>query len=188
MQSRKNSVNRRQKFSSTVAHRTHQAPPNPVLQHAYDQRAAEAENNNHTKSKVIERIENMTEQEIDKISRQLEKITGEDHKEVESQIENEELDDHDLEAEEIEDRVNNLPEAVGYNDQRSVTELSEYSSRVSHAKTRSSQRSSKSYVDKLRRELESERNERKKLESEIEKLKKLSSEIGSKLGINLQKN
>lgn len=47
-----------------------------------------------------------------------------------------------------------------------------------------SKSSSRSYILRLKEELDKEKAERVKLESEIEELKKISSEISSKLGIN----
>lgn len=178
---------KRKQFSHTVAQRTYQTPANPVLAQPADLQANPEEGEN-VKSKVIERIEKMTEEEVDRISKQLEQLTGE-HLEQQKIAEEEqkEQDDHDLEAEEIQDKVSNLPEEAEYG-QRSVTEVSEYGSRFRDVRSRSSKRSSKSYIDKLRKELESERMEREKLEGEIEKLKKLSSEISSKLGINIHKD
>uniref|UniRef100_A0A7S3KKS9 Uncharacterized protein n=1 Tax=Euplotes crassus TaxID=5936 RepID=A0A7S3KKS9_EUPCR len=173
------SIHRRRAFSKT-AQKGFQTTAYPGSYH-FQQPQLEAEAAD-TKSKVLQKIEGMTEEEIEKISKQLDQINGKEQPENLN-----EQDDHDLEAEEIGDQVNDLPEDIRADDKMSVTELSEYGSRQTDNVTRSSQRSSKSYVEKLRRELESERTERKKIELEIEKLKKLSSEISSKLGINIQK-
>ena len=44
-------------------------------------------------------------------------------------------------------------------------------------------RTSKSYVNSLREEIEKEREARKDLEKQVEELKRLSSEISSQLGL-----
>lgn len=131
----------------------------------------------------------MTTDEIDKLSRQLENLRADkasnDNPDAESELEREEPDE---EAEEIRDEVSELP-SMKADDEKSTTELSEYGSQYPpDLRSRSSQRTSKTYISQLKKELENERAERIKLEKEIEKIKQISSEISSKLGINIHKD
>ena len=136
------------------------------------------------KNKVINQIDKMTEEEIDRISKQIDEITQADneHKaEVPPQFENEPANEEAEVNQELEDQVD--PLVYQHYNNKSVTELSETGSKVRDTASRGSKRSSKSYIMKLRQELQSEREQRHKLESEIEELKRISSEISSKLGI-----
>lgn len=175
---RKNSINSKRALSKGYAHRTYQKPSYPIKQTHIDNQS-NRESRKHTKDKILAKIEKLTDAEIDKISQQLDKITGNDH--------SQKPEEFDLEAEEVNDGVNDLPQdEANENKYRSVSEISEYGSRTKDRKSISSQRSSKTYISALKKELDIEREERMKLEQEIKKLKKLSSEISSKLGINIK--
>jgi len=139
------------------------------------------------KMKIMDKIDQMTEEEIDKVSRQLDEISRASEAPKAEHIPDYDGQDHDLEHEheEQKDIVDNLPEPGEYCERKSITELSEYGSmRPRNMKSASSKRSSKTYISNLRKELDKERVERLKLESDIEELKKISHEISSKLAMN----
>ena len=166
------SVNQKRALSRGIAVR-----PRESLQPNFQTLNPPEEENQRVKKQIINKIDKMTEEEIDRISRKIDEITqgDEDHKVEEHQIAENEAEKEDVDAhQELQDQVDSLPEQP--NDYKSATELSE-------ARSRGSQRSSKSYVLKLRQELQNEREQRERLEHEIEELKKISSEISSKLGI-----
>lgn len=125
----------------------------------------------------------MTEEEIDKISKQIDEISRGD---IEYRADEVPPGDEAFDKEgndykqELADQVEALPEPTK---NKSITELSEAGSQNRDSASRASKRSSKSYIIKLRQELESEREQRLKLENEIEQLKRISSEISSKLGL-----
>ena len=50
--------------------------------------------------------------------------------------------------------------------------------------SRRSQLTSKTYISKLEKQLESETQARKQLEEEVEEMKKINAEISSKLGLS----
>lgn len=175
------SVNRRRALSRGTAQRgtvlqtpNHRNEPAPNL--------PDEDFKKHLKDQILTKIDKMTEEEIDKVSKQLDEISKAEgeykHHDEFGRDESQEID------QEQNDYVADLPNPANYQDNKSITELSEYGSRTRDVRSRSSKRSSKSYISKLRLELESERAQRQKLESEIEELKKLSTEIGSKLGIH----
>lgn len=147
-----------------MAQRTFQDPQNPIF-HEYEENQNNKESRKEARNKIIEKIEKMTDTEIDKVSKQLDKLVENEQSqkpEEESQIEKEEFD---LEAEEINDQVYDLPkEDKNTGKYRSVSEISVYGSKVRSKKSRSSQRSSQTYILKLKRELDTEREERMKLE------------------------
>lgn len=57
-------------------------------------------------------------------------------------------------------------------------------SKVSVPLSRASKATSKTYISKLEKQLESERQARLRLEQEVEEMKKINAEISSKLGIS----
>lgn len=143
-------------------------------------RPSPQEDKNEVKKKIFEKIEKMTEDEIDKISKQLDEISRQDEKSHQNADFSKEYY-----REEEGDNVGDLPGPGEYRDEKSVTELSEYGSqKPKDVNSVSSKRTSKTYISQLRMELEQERAQRLKLESEIEELKKLSSEISSRLGLS----
>jgi hypothetical protein len=136
------------------------------------------------KKKIFEKIEKMTEDEIDKISKQLDEISKQDQRHRQNEDVSNEFEKEEIMKEE-KDKVGDLPEPGEYKKEKSITELSEYGSqKPRNLNSVSSKRSSKTYISQLRMELEQEKAQRLKLESEIEELKKLSSEISSRLGIS----
>ena len=50
--------------------------------------------------------------------------------------------------------------------------------------SRASQATSKTYISKLEKKLEAEKNARMKLEQEVEEMKRVNAEISSKLGLS----
>ena len=123
------------------------------------------------------------EEEIDRISRQIDEISKEENERRAEEIpqDNEELGYEGTNLnQEFADEVRELP---GQAKNKSITELSEAGTFNRKNLSRGSKRSSKSYILKLRQDLENEREQRQKLENEIEELKKMSNEISSKLGI-----
>lgn len=122
-------------------------------------------------NQIIGQIDKMTEEEIDRISKQIDEISRGDNELRAEEIPDAHDDygrDGDDYRQELADQVKELPEA-GSAHKNSVS--------------RGSKRSSKSYIIKLRQDLENEREQRQKLENEIEELKRISSEISSKLGL-----
>lgn len=59
-----------------------------------------------------------------------------------------------------------------------------YGSQYTHTESRRSNMTSATYISKLEKELQEEREAREKLAQELEEIKKLSSEISSHLGLN----
>lgn len=177
----RNSVNQRRSLSRG-AFRKHRETPNKhhVVQ-SYNHKVNEEEMKKSIKDQILNRLDKMTEEEIDRVSRQLDELSkaDEEKKHNDDKFEREELE---LTQEAL-DKVGDLPQPNNFKEDKSITELSDYGSKSRDIRSRSSKRSSKSYVSKLRQELENERLQRQKLESEIEELKKLSSEISSKLGL-----
>lgn len=170
------SVNQKRALSRGIGYR-----PRESLQQNLQTLNPPEEDKQRFKSKVISQIDKMTEEEIDRISRQIDEIThGENELKAEAlqQLDNNQEDEYN---QELEDQVDPLVD--NYHNTKSVTELSEAGSRARDTVSRGSRRSSKSYIMKLRQELQSEREQRHKLESEIEELKRISSEISSKLGL-----
>lgn len=147
------------------------------------------------KDQLIEKIEHMDHEDIEKMSKQIEEIDkGEqDLRKTSSGFPKDNIfnnQEHDQEFErqhyntiehqdgnenEEKDEVNDLPQNQKdrRDDNRSVSELSEYASKARSKLSRSSRRSSKSYIFKLQKELDREKAERMKLESEIKELKKI---------------
>lgn len=170
------SVNRRRALSrgANQGRREYQKPNN----HTQLIQRPQEDDKQQIKKQIIEKIDHMTEEEIDKISKQLDEISrAGEHNEFDRE-EPEEI------AKESQDFVGDLPAPHNFQEDKSTTELSEYGSQGrKDLGSVSSKRSSKSYLDKLKQDLETERAQRKKLEAEIEELKKISSEISTKLGI-----
>lgn len=125
----------------------------------------------------------MTEEEIDQISKQIDEISKGENEwradEIPPWDEEHDKEEGDF-KQELADQVTPLPDAAK---NKSVTELSEAGSQNKESASRISKRSSKSYIIKLRQEIENEKEQRLKLENEIEQLKRISIEISSKLGL-----
>lgn len=158
------------------------------------------------KDQLIEKIERMDHEDIERMSKQIDEMDkGEqefrktssgfpkekyfNNQEQDNEFEREHyntLEHPDDNKDEEKDEVKDLPESptIKHDFMKSASELSEYGSRPRSKLTRSSKRSSKSYIFKLQKELDREKAERMKLESEIQELKKISSEISSRLGLN----
>lgn len=141
------------------------------------------------KRQILDKIEKMTEEEIDKVSRQLDEISKTGNEEQKKDLENpeNEVDKQDTydKAEEY-DQVGDLPSPANFAENKSVSELSECNTKHRDFRSRSS-KTSKTYISHLKNELEAEKAERMKLEAEIEELKKVSSEISSRLGLTPHK-
>ena len=146
------------------------------------------DNKSQFKERMNEKLD-LLDDDADRVSRQIddiikmsdvEQING-DHKNDSEFDRNE--DDED--AQEMNDNVPDLPEPAG--DNRSISTLSEMGSSRQDVRSRSSRKTSKSYISKLRGELENERSQRLKLESEIEELKQITSQISSRLGLTPNK-
>lgn len=179
------------------------------------------------KNQLIEQIERMSKDEVDKMSRQVDEMTGDgDHaaQNADNYPDSQAQADLDLDREDF-DTLNVAAKTQDVNDPHgeshefdheaqdmvpdlvrtsNLSPLNDYDDKVSRRTkprskfskhfysfspkigyiSRSSKRSSKSYISKLKEDLDKEKAERLKLESEIEELKKISSEISSRLGIN----
>ena len=116
----------------------------------------------------------MDDKSIDQIQSQLEQQQQpEDEKKDQQEAPPQALDDvSDKEAEEqkLHDEIDSLYYGDGY---------SEYT-----GASRRSQKTSATYISKLEKELNEEREARERLEKELEEIKKISSEISSHLGLN----
>ncbi|CAI2370201.1 unnamed protein product [Moneuplotes crassus] len=162
-------------FSRTLAQRNPKNMKRSEITNRYQSQPKALEN---AKSKVTQRIERMTEEEVEKISNQLNDIEPKSHQKTHIR-----KDVQDLKTKEINNKPKDLSDEGIIDDKTSATQASESKSSQDGIKSRSSQKTTESYIDKLRQELEEERVQRKRLEQEIEKLRKISSDISSKLGI-----
>lgn len=179
------SVNQRRALSRGSGRRHREISKSYTPQQFKERRANDEKQ--EIKKKIMDKIEQMTEEEIDKVSRQLDEISRASELPNVEHVQdfNNQDQDFDHNDEEQKDIVDNLPEPGEYCERKSITELSEYGSRkIRDIKSASSKRSSKTYISSLRKELNKERVERLKLESDIEELKKISHEISSKLAMN----
>lgn len=178
---RRNSVNQRRALSRGALLR-HRAAPVQASYVAPNDRIQDAHIHQNLREQILNKLDKMTEDEIDKVSKQLDEITRAD----EEQKHQDEFDrnHHQELTQEALDQVGELPSPNNFKDDKSITELSEYGSKSRDVRSRSSKRSSKSYISKLQQDLDSERAQRLKLEKEIEHLKKISSEISSRLCLN----
>ena len=141
------------------------------------------ESKENIKKKILDKLEKMSEAEIDKVSKQLDEITKGDE-ELAKEVENPEdgLEREDTFDREEEDVVADLPSPANFAENKSISELSECATKHKDLRSRSS-KTSKTYISHLKHELEAEKAQRMKLEEEIENLKKISSEISSRLGL-----
>lgn len=165
------------------------------------------------KDQLINQIERMSKDEVEKMSRKIDEITKDgDHEyqqadnypmnndlpQGDPEFEREQYNTLDVEMppeatpepapenfnmEESKDYVDELPPTITPKN-NGVFYTPQDKKRPKSNYSRSSRRSGKSYILSLKKELDQERSERYKLEQEIEQLKKISSEISSKLGLN----
>jgi hypothetical protein len=150
------------------------------------------------KNQILDQIEKMSKDEVDKMSKQIDQIThdgdhesdhiGDTRADMKFDRDNYNTLEGHKEHEGSPDRHND-PENQDTVQDLPQNNVHDYYDQPSHKKprskySRSSKRSSKSYIHKLKEDLDKEKEERVKLESEIEELKKISSEISSRLGIN----
>jgi hypothetical protein len=188
----KNSVNGRRALSRSAAFK-YRIDANRHIQKSENSIRGNEDNKSQFKERNHEKLD-LLDDDADKVSRQIDeiiKISDVQHSEVE-QINGDhkadsefDRDDIDEDAEEMNDNVPDLPEPAY--DNRSVSTLSEMGSSRKDVRSRSSRKTSKSYISKLRGELENERSQRLKLESEIEELKQITSQISSRLGLTPNK-
>ena len=165
------------------------------------------------KNQIIEQIERMSKDEVDKMSKKVDEITKDgDHEaqnannqpdhnvQADPEFEREDFDTLNVGAktqdvndphneshvieQEVQDVVPDLVKTANLDPANDYNDKGSRRTKIRSRFSRSSKRSSKSYISKLKEELDKEKAERVKLESEIEELKKISSEISSKLGIN----
>lgn len=151
------------------------------------------DNKSQYKERMNEKLD-LLDDDADRVSRQIDeiiKMSDVQHSEAEhmngDHRNDSEFDrnEDDEDAQEMNDNVPDLPEPAG--DNRSISTLSEMGSSRQDVRSRSSRKTSKSYISKLRGELENERSQRLKLESEIEELKQITSQISSRLGLTPNK-
>jgi rubrerythrin len=186
----RNSVIRKRAFSRSAAFKYRK---DANIHNLRTENSVRGNEDNHVhKERVHDKLDLLNEDDIDKVSRQIDEIikihdvnhNDKDRVNGEHRGDGEFYrDEYDEEAEELNDKVSDLPEPANYAENKSITELSEMGSKPRDIRSRSSRRSSKSYISKLRQELDNERSQRQKLESEIEELKRFSSEISSRLGL-----
>ena len=114
----------------------------------------------------------MDDKSIDKIQSQIDQQPAAEQAQGEQdrpeQLEG--VSDNESEEQKLHDEIASLYYGDGY---------SEYS-----GASRRSQKTSATYISKLEKELEEEREARERLEKELEEIKKISSEISSHLGLN----
>ena len=114
----------------------------------------------------------MDDKSIDKIQSQIDQQPAAEQAQGEQdrpeQLEG--VSDKEAEEQKLHDEIDSLYYGDGY---------SEYS-----GASRRSQKTSATYISKLEKELEEEREARERLEKELEEIKKISSEISSHLGLN----
>jgi hypothetical protein len=189
----KNSVNGRRALSRSAAFK-YRNNDNRHFQKSENSIRGNEDNKSQFKERMHEKLDLLNDEDADRVSRQIDeiiKISDVQHSEVEQlngdhQADSEfDRDEADEEAQELNDKVSDLPEPV--DDNRSISTLSEMGSSRKDVRSRSSRKTSKSYISKLRHELENERSQRMMLESEIEELKKVTSQISSRLGLTPQK-
>lgn len=153
-----------------------------------------ANNSRLNRGSLIESIKNMNEDQLQKISKYLKLKIGSNEGD-EDDAPNYETTGSligDTEAEELNDKVEELQNALYQDEQLNDDGMSRVSSKISYASRRfngekgplsqaGSSLTRLSQIQNLKQELELEKNARKNLEKELEELKKISNEINKHL-------